>query len=203
MAALRLYLDPISGNCSKVQWTAQYLGVDAELIFLDIRKGETRTEAFLALNPFGQVPCAVFDDGRVLTQSNAIALYLAEQHGDKLLPQDPFERACVFEWMFWEQNSHEPYIAGRRFRKAYLGHSDDEIDAEWLPRGNAALEKIETALSDTPFLVGQQLTLADIVVVAYTRAAEEGGFRLADYPQLRAWISRVESALDLNPYGDE
>lgn len=199
MSKLKLYGDPISGNCLKAKWTADYLGLDYEWVPLDIMKGETRTDAFLAVNPFGQVPTLALPDGRIITQSNAIIVYLAEAHGGKLLPEDPFARSRVFQWLFWEQNSHEPYIAGRRFRKAFKKLSDDEIDAEWLPRGYAALDLMERTLTDADYLAGDALTLADIAVVAYTRVAGDGGFDLSGYPKVRAWIARVERDLDLEP----
>ncbi|MEM9619852.1 MAG: glutathione S-transferase family protein [Pseudomonadota bacterium] len=197
MGKLKLYGDPISGNCLKAKWTADYLGLDYEWAPLDIMNGETRTKEFLAVNPFGQVPTVLLPDGRIITQSNAIIVYLAEAHGGKLLPEAPLARSKVFQWLFWEQNSHEPYIAGRRFRKAFKKLSDDEIDSEWLPRGYAALDLMERTLTDADYLAGDALTLADIAVVAYTRVAESGGFDLSDYPKVRSWIARVERDLDL------
>ncbi len=202
MSKLKLFGDPISGNCLKAKWTAEYLRADIEWIPLDILNGDTRRDDFLAVNPFGQIPAAVLPDGRVITQSNAIMTYLAENFGGSLLPQDPYERAQVFQWLFWEQNSHEPYIAGRRFRKAYKKLADEEIDSEWLPRGYAALALMERTLLDNDFLVGITLTLADIAVVAYTRVAHEGGFDLSDYPGVRRWITRVERQLDIKPVGN-
>ncbi|MHA7871424.1 MAG: glutathione S-transferase family protein [Hyphococcus sp.] len=199
MSKLKLYGDPISGNCLKAKWTADYLGLDYEWAPLDIMKGETRTEAFLAVNPFGQVPTLSLPDARIITQSNAIIVYLAETHGGALLPEDAFARSKVFQWLFWEQNSHEPYIAGRRFRKAFRKLSDDAIDAEWLPRGYAALDLVERTLKDTDYLAGDALTLADIAVVAYTRVAGDGGFDLSEYPAVRGWIARVERDLDIDP----
>ncbi|MEM9014522.1 MAG: glutathione S-transferase family protein [Pseudomonadota bacterium] len=197
MSELKLYGDPISGNCLKAKWTADYLGVDYDWVSLDIMNGDTRTEDFLNINPFGQVPSALLPDGRIVTQSNAIIVYLAENFGGTLLPEDAFERAKVFQWLFWEQNSHEPYIAGRRFRKSYRKLADEEIDSEWLPRGDAALALIEQTVKDSSYLAGEALTLADIAVVAYTRVAHEGGFDLLKYPAVRAWITRVERALDI------
>ena len=201
MSKLKLYGDPISGNCLKAKWTAEYLGADIEWIPLDILNGDTRRDEFLAVNPFGQIPAAVLPDGRVITQSNAIMTYLADAFGGSLLPQTPYERAQVFQWLFWEQNSHEPYIAGRRFRKAYKNLSDEEIDSEWLPRGYAALSLMERRLSDNDYLVGDGITLADIAVVAYTRVSHEGGFDLSDYPGVQRWIARLERQLDIAPVG--
>ncbi|NNE42132.1 MAG: glutathione S-transferase family protein [Marinicaulis sp.] len=199
---LKLYGDPISGNCLKTKWTADYLGLNYEWIPLEILTGATRTDEFLKINPFGQVPTAVLPDGSVLTQSNAIAVNLAEASGGELFGADDYERAQVFQWLFWEQNSHEPYIAGRRFRLAYKKQPETEIDVEWLPRGHAALERMEGVLTENDFLVGNGLTLADISLVAYTRVAGEGGFDLGKYPAIRAWIGRVEKTLDLQPIGD-
>jgi glutathione S-transferase len=202
VSALTLYGDPISGNCLKTKWTADFLGLEHEWVSVDIMKGETRTEKFLSINPFGQIPTAVLGDGRVLTQSNAIIVYLAELAGDaRLLPTDAYERAQVFRWLFWEQNSHEPYIAGRRFRKAYKKLVDEEIDAEWLPRGYAALDLMEETLQGSDYLANGKLSLADIAVVAYTRWADEGGFSLDDYPKIRAWIARTEGDLGLEKSG--
>ncbi len=201
MSKLKLYGDPISGNCLKAKWTAEYLGADIEWTPLDILKGETRTEEFLGVNPFGQIPALVLSDGRVITQSNAIMVYIVEAYGGVLLPQDAYDRARVFQWLFWEQNSHEPYIAGRRFRKAYKKLKDSEIDAEWLPRGYAALGLMETTLAKSDYLVGDTITLADIAVVAYTRVANEGGFDLSNFPAVRDWIARVEGDLSIPSSG--
>jgi len=201
MSKLKLYGDPISGNCLKAKWTAEYLGADIEWIPLDILKGETRTKEFLGVNPFGQIPALVLSDGRAITQSNAIMVYIVEAYGGTLLPQDAYDRARVFQWLFWEQNSHEPYIAGRRFRKAYKKLKDNEIDAEWLPRGYAAFGLMETALAKSGYLVGDAITLADIAVVAYTRVANEGDFDLSDFPAVRAWITRVEGDLSIPSSG--
>lgn len=201
MAAFKIYGDPISGNCLKVKWAADYLGLDYEWVEIDILKKQSRTDAFLEMNPFGQVPCVIFPDGAALSQSNAIVLHFAEGGGDRLLPNDAAQRAKVYEWMFWEQNSHEPYVAGRRFRKAYLKLDDSEIDSEWLPRGVVALQRMETTLCEAPYLVGERLTAADIALVPYTRAAHEGGFDLTEFSKVRAWIARVEETLGVAPYG--
>ena len=201
MTAFTLYGDHRSGNCFKVKWSADYLNIDCEWIETDITKGETRTDEFLALNKFGQVPTAVFGEGEsrfILTQSNSIVLYLAERaNHPTFLPKNPEKRAQVYTWLFWEQNSHEPYVAGRRYRKSILGQSDDEIDKEWLPRGNAALARMNNVLNDHPFLVGDDFTAADMALVPYTRLADEGGFTLGDYPSVVSWIQRVEGLLDI------
>ena len=192
---LRIYGDTKSGNCLKVKWTAQRLGLAFDWVEIDILKAQSRTADFLALNPAGQVPAVVLEDGRALAQSNAILLHLAE--GSALIPADPFERAKMFEWLFWEQYSHEPYVAVARFQMAYLGKPREDLDPKLVERGAAALARLEQQLALTPYLVGAQLTLADIALVAYTRVAHEGGFDLSHYPAITAWIGRVETDLDL------
>lgn len=190
---MRIYGDSISGNCLKVKWTADYLGRPYEWVETSVIDAETRTPAFLAVNPAGQVPAVVLDDGRPLAQSNAIILHLAE--GSDLIPADAYERARMYEWLFWEQYSHEPYVAVARFQVAYRGRPVDELEPRLVERGNAALKRLDEALAGAGFLVGDRLSLADVALVAYTRVAEEGGFRLAYYPNVRAWIGRVETAL--------
>ncbi|MFS2318291.1 glutathione S-transferase family protein [Maricaulis sp. D1M11] len=192
-----LYGDHRSGNCLKVKWTAHYLDMDYAWRDIDILSGQTRSEEFLAINPAGQVPCLVRPDGRVLAQSNAIITFLAE--GTDLIPNDPFDRAKMFEWMFWEQYSHEPYIAVRRFQKAYRQLGDDEIDPELLARGRRALGVMEMRLLSRDFLVADRPTLADIALVAYTRMADEGGFDLDEFLNVRGWIARVDQELGLDP----
>lgn len=201
MGKYRIYGDPISGNCLKVRWTADLLGVSYDWIDVDVLSGYTRSEEFLAFNPSGQVPAIVLPDGRSLSQSNAIVLYLASLYDSALVPKDLFERAKVNEWLFWEQYSHEPYIAVRRFQKAYLGKSDSELDPRLLANGKRALAQMSDQLSRTPFLAGENLTVADIALVAYTRVAHEGGFDLDEFPNLRNWVARVESALGVDPVG--
>jgi len=193
--ALRIYGDPRSGNCLKVKWTAQYLDIPYEWIDVDVMTGVTRTPEFLGINPAGQVPTVILEDGRPLAQSNAIILYLAE--GSDLIPSDAYDRAKMLEWMFWEQYSHEPTIAVVRFQVAFLGKSRDELEPRLIERGEAALARMEEALAASPFLVGGAPTLADIALVAYTRVAHEGGFDLAKYPAVKAWVTRVEDALGI------
>ena len=194
---MRVYGDSISGNCLKVKWTADRLGLSYEWVETDVLKAETRTPEFLALNPAGQVPRVILDDGRPLAQSNAIILHLAETSA--LVPQDAYDRAKMLEWMFWEQYSHEPYVAVARFQVRYLGKPASELEARLVERGNAALAVMEAALVKSSFLVGQSISLADIALVAYTRMAGEGGFDLSLYPLIQAWIRRVESELGLSP----
>ena len=193
---LTIYGDGKSGNCLKVKWTAEKLAIPYRWHELDVLRSETRTPDFLALNPAGQVPLVILPDGRALAQSNAIIVHLAE--GSALIPADSYARAKMFEWLFWEQYSHEPYVAVARFQMAYLGKPREELDAKLVERGRAALQRLEDALEDTTFLVGDQVSLADVSLVAYTRVAHEGGFDLADYPRVVAWIGRLEAALGIS-----
>ena len=192
---MKIYGDSKSGNCLKVSWTADFLGRSYTWIETDIMQGESRTPDFLAMNPAGQVPVVVLEDGRTLAQSNAIILHLAE--GSSLIPQDAYDRARMLEWLFWEQYSHEPYVAVARFQVRYLGKPVEELEARLVERGGSALARLELALQASPFLVGDRVTLADVALVAYTRVAHEGGFDLADYPAVRGWIGRVEAGLGI------
>lgn len=192
---MKIYGDSISGNCLKVKWVADSLGCSYEWIETSVVARESRTPAYLAMNPAGQVPAVILDDGRPLAQSNAIIFHLAE--GSALIPSDPYDRAKMLEWMFWEQYSHEPYIAVARFQIAYLGKGASELDPKIFERGWGALQRMEDGLADTPFLVGQAVSLADVCLVAYTRVAHEGGFSLDAYPRVKAWVARVETALNI------
>ena len=192
---MKIYGDSISGNCLKVKWVADSLGRSYEWIETDVLKAQSRTLAFLAMNPAGQVPAVVLDDGRPLAQSNAIILHLAE--GSALIPADAYQRAKMLEWMFWEQYSHEPYIAVARFQMAYLGKAASELDPKIFERGWSALQRMEDGLAETPFLAGDGVSLADVALVAYTRVAHEGGFNFDNYPRVAAWVARVETALNI------
>ena len=193
--SLTIYGDSISGNCLKVKWVAERLSLPFRWIEVDILKGESRTPEFLARNPAGQVPMVVLEDGRALAQSNAILVHLAE--GSDLIPADAYDRARMFEWLFWEQYSHEPYVAVARFHVKYLGKAVADLETKIVERGAAALARLEAALTQTPYLVGDSLSLADIALVAYTRMAHDGGFNLADYPATQAWVRRVEAAVPI------
>jgi glutathione S-transferase len=192
---LTIYGDRISGNCLKVKWTAERLAIPYTWREVDVTKAESRTPDFLAINPAGQVPTVVLADGRTLAQSNAIILHLAE--GSDLIPADAYRRAKLLEWLFWEQYSHEPYVAVARFQMKYLGVPADALEPRVVERGKAALALMDRALAGKQFLVGEGLTLADIALVAYTRMAADGGFTLSDYPAVEAWVGRVERALPI------
>lgn len=192
---LTIYGDSISGNCLKVKWTADRLGLAYEWVEVDVVAGETRRDEFRRLNPAAQVPTVVFEDGRSLAQSNAIVLHFAE--GSSLVPQDPYWRAKMLEWMFWEQYSHEPYIAVRRFHLRYLKKDAASLDPILFERGEAALARMEAWLGAAPYLVGGGFTCADIALLAYTRWAHEGGFDLVKFPAVAAWVGRCEEELGL------
>jgi len=192
---LTVFGDIRSGNCLKVKWLLDHLKRDYRWVETDVMSGATRSTEFLAMNPAGQVPTVVLDDGRTLAQSNAIIGWLGE--GTPFIPADPWLRARMYEWLFWEQYSHEPYVAVARFQRAFLGKTAEEIEPRLMERGHAALAKMEAALAASDWLVGDGPTLADLALVAYTRVAPEGGFELEPYPAVRRWIGRVEAAFGI------
>ncbi|BCJ89807.1 glutathione S-transferase [Terrihabitans soli] len=192
---MKILGDTNSGNCLKVLYTADHLGLPYEFVPVDIAKGESRTPAFLAKSLMGQVPVVEFDDGRCLAQSNAIIRYLASD--SRLLPDDPFLEAKVDELLFWEQYSHEPYVAVCRFQMVYLGKSRDERDPMRVERAEKALDFMEARLGGDAFFVGGALSVADIALLAYTRLSSQGGFDLTSRPGVRKWIARCEEVLGL------
>jgi glutathione S-transferase len=190
---MRIFGDLGSGNCLKVKFTADYLGKPYEWVHMDIMKGETRRPEFLAKNPFGQIPVVELSDGRHLAQSNAIVLYLARDSA--LIPSESFDRAKADELMFWEQYSHEPYVAVARFQMVYLGKSIVERETRVVERGEKALDTMERLLQGKSYFVGNRLSVADIALLPYTRLAHEGGFDLSTRPATREWIARCERDL--------
>lgn len=193
---LKIYGDVVSGNCLKVKWLLDRLRLDYEWIAVDVVAGGARTPELLALNPAGQVPFVVAGDGWVLAQSNAILVHFAQ--GSDLIPAEPRDRARMFEWLFWEQYSHEPCIAVARFHRKYLGKTAEEIDPRLMERGHAALARMEAALTGADWLAGTAPSLADLSLVAYTRMAGDGGFDLRPYPAVRGWIEHVESVFGIH-----
>jgi len=189
---LRLYDYADSGNGYKVRLLLHQLGRPYTLIEKDILRGETRTPEFLRLNPNGRIPLLELEDGTCLAESDAILWYLAE--GTPYLPAQPLERAQVLQWMFFEQYSHEPNIATARF---WLRHVErlDELRQRLLEQkreqGHAALAVMEGHLRERAYFVGGRYTVADIALYAYTHVAPQGGFDLAPYPAVRAWLERV------------
>lgn len=186
-----LYDSQVSGNCYKVRQLFAHLGIEYERHPVDVIDRSGRPELLGAVNPALRVPTLVLDDGRSLAESNAITFYFAE--GTPYLPEDRFERAQVLQWLFFEQYSHEPYIAVARFW-AIAGITPPEADAEAKRRGGtAALRAMEGHLTEREFLVGERYTIADIALYAYTHVAPEGGFELEPYPAITAWLNRVEA----------
>ncbi|MFL9812596.1 glutathione S-transferase family protein [Stutzerimonas sp. VN223-3] len=191
--AYKIYGDYRSGNCYKVKLMLHLLGRDYDWVSVDILRGESREEAFLKKNPNGKIPVLELEDGTCLWESNAILNFLAE--GTEFLPTDARLRTQVLQWQFFEQYSHEPFIAVARFIKVYLGLPDDRLE-EYAAKqldGYHALEVMEQQLLRTPYLVGEQYSIADVALYAYTHVAEEGGFRLAGYPAICAWLQRIAS----------
>jgi len=189
---LRLYDYWESGNCYKVRLLLSQLGVPFERVHLDLLKSETRTPEFVAKNANHRVPLIEWPDGRRLSESDAILWHLAE--GTPFAPQDPWERAQVLQWMFFEQYSHEPYIAVVRFwHFAGLVEQNLTILPEKMERGYHALSVMENHLELHSYFVGERYTIADVALYAYTHVADEGGFDLTKFPCVRDWLGRVRS----------
>jgi glutathione S-transferase len=188
----RLYGDSRSGNCYKAALILALTSRPYEWVETDIMAGASRTAEFLAMNPNGRVPLLQLPDGRYLAESNAMLLHLAE--GTPYLPTDPYRRALVYQWLFFEQYSHEPYIAVARFIVLFAGREDEEAERLQVLRnkGRDALGVMEKALGAAPFLAGSALSVADIALYAYTHVAADGGFELDPYPGIAAWLGRVE-----------
>ena len=193
MIMLTVYGDILSGNCYKVKWVLHALAIPHQWHHIDILAGGTQTASFLALNPNGKVPLLVIDQDSVLWESNAIINYLAE--GSALLPSTPFARAQVLQWQFFEQYSHEPFIAVARYIKTFLNLPDSkrsEYEAKQAG-GHKALKLMNSHLEKHDFFVNNQLSLADISLFAYTHVAPEGGFDLEPYPFIRRWLERISN----------
>lgn len=183
-----------SGNCYKPRLLLAKLGRPFEHVEVSSRDGSTRTPDYLARNANGKVPLLERDEGRYLAESNAILLHLGE--GTRFVPADPYDRALAYQWLFFEQYSHEPYVAVRRAILTYperAAQATAEKLAATLEGGNKALGVMEAQLRKTPFLVGEAMSVADIALYAYTHDADTGGFDLAAYPAVQAWLGRVEN----------
>lgn len=184
---------PVSGNCYKIRLAAHRLNIPLKLIDYGLDEGKTRKAPFLAKNPNGRVPLLELEDGRCLAESGAILFYLAE--GTPLLPSDRWARAETLQWMFFEQYSHEPYIAVARrwlaYEPAEAAEKVRHLVPEWHARGNAALGVMETRLAAHDWFAGGRYSIADIALYAYTHCAGEGGFDLSGYPAVSAWLRRV------------
>jgi glutathione S-transferase len=187
-----LYDSPVSGNCYKVRLLLAHLGLPYERHPVDVVDRSGRRELLGELNPALRIPTLVLDDGRPLAESNAILVYIAE--GSAYVPEDPYERAQVLQWLFFEQYSHEPYIAVVRFWVAFAPQPPGEEEIAARRRGgHGALKAMERHLADRDFLVGDAYTVADIALYAYTHVAGEGGFDLAAYPAILTWLQRVRT----------
>lgn len=188
---MKIYGDLRSGNCYKLALLCRQLNMPFEWVPVDVLSGETRKRGFLEKNPNGKMPVAQLDDGRYLWESNAIMCYLAD--GSKMLPEDPFDRATVMQWLFFEQYSHEPYIAVSIFIVKYLRNpADRQLDlAAKREPGYRALGVMDQQLAETTFLTGDAYTIADIALYAYTHRADQGGFSLDDFPNVRRWLETI------------
>lgn len=201
---LTLHEDPRSGNCYKIKLTAALLGLPLATRQYDILKGETRTPEFLGtVNAHGRIPVLQVTE-LFLPESNAACWYLAE--GTRLVPEDRFERAQMLRWMFFEQYSHEPNIATLRFWCAFVGQANltEQQRSQMLPKrmaGQEALATMDGHLQGRDWFVGDTASLADIALFAYTHVAEEGGFDLASYPAVQAWLARVPMLDGFIPMG--
>ena len=184
----------MSGNCYKVRLVSRQLGIALALKDYPLHEGLTRRPEFLAKNPNGRVPLLELDDGRCLAESNAIISYLAD--GSALVPKDAWARAKMLEWMFFEQYSHEPFVAVARFWLAYAPRDELErkkhLVPEWHAKGDAALLVMETFLAKNDWFAGGRYSIGDIALYAYTHVADEGGFDLTRYPAICAWLKRVQ-----------
>ena len=190
---IKLYGDIVSGNCYKAYLLLNLLDTEFTWVNIDIMQGEASSDEFRQKNPNAKIPLLEYANGKFLAESNAILHYLAE--GSEYLPNDRLLRAKILEWQFFEQYSHEPFIAVARFINKYLGlPSERKAEFEMKqPGGHKALSIMEKQLEQTNYLVGDRYTIADIALFAYTHVADEGGFDLSHYPAIKAWIARIQS----------
>ncbi len=197
----KVYGDIQSGNCYKIKMLMQFLGIAHEWVHVNILASETHTEDFKRMNPNTRIPVLELGEGEYLWESNAILNFLAD--GTSWLPQEPLQRARVLQWQFFEQYSHEPYIATARYINKYLG-LPKEREAEYHGKqagGHKALAVMEQQLLRSKFLVGDTPTIADISLFAYTQVAHEGGFDLSRYTALLRWLDAIRALpdyLDMN-----
>ncbi len=185
----------VSGNCYKVRLAARQLGIQLKLKDYGLHDRQTRTAEFLAMNPNGRVPLLELEDGRCLAESGAILWYLAD--GTPLVPEDRWARAQMLQWMFFEQYSHEPYIAVARFWMAFAPKAEfaakKHLVPEWHVKGYAALGVMDAHLARNDWFSGGRYSIADIALYAYTHCAADGGFDLQQYPAVRLWLDRVRA----------
>lgn len=189
----RVYGDMLSGNCYKIKLLMEFLEIEHEWRHVDILGGETHTDEFVSMNSNAKIPVLQIDEKNYLSESNAILNFLAE--GTRFLPESGLQRAKVLQWQFFEQYSHEPYIAVARFIQKFLDMPADRAE-EFRSKqagGYRALKILQEQLSKTPYIAGQSPTIADISLYAYTHVADEGGFDLHAFPEIRQWLSRIEA----------
>lgn len=199
---IRVYENIDSGNCYKIRLLLAQLGIPYERIEVDTEAGQTRTTDFLKLNPNGRVPLIRTEDGKYLAESGAIQWWLADS--TSFLPDERFARGCVLQWMFFEQYSHEPYIAVlRHWNRGGQHRAQPHLVEEKTRLGYAALGVMERHLTQEAFFAAQRYTIADISLYAYTHVAAEGGFSLAEFPRVREWIARVEDQPDYVPFYEQ
>lgn len=191
-STIEVYGDSISGNCYKVQLLCAQLGIEHVWHEVDLLAGAARTDEFLAMNPNGKTPLLKLANGRFLAESNAILYYLAQ--GSALVAEEAYAMASILSWTYFEQYSHEPYLAVARFIKVYLGNPPEkqaELESKY-PGGYKALKVMNQHLASQDFFATNQYSIADIALYAYTHKAHEGGFSLVKYPHIRDWLKRVE-----------
>jgi glutathione S-transferase len=189
---LTLYQQQDSGNCYKVRLLLSHLQKPYRTVAVSSLDGSTHRPDFLARNPIGKVPTIELEDGRFLAESNAILLHFAE--GTALLPPGAYDRAKAYEWLFFEQYSHEPAIAVRRALSVYPERRADATEArmaQLLDAGNRALSVLEQRLAIADWLAGEAFSVADISLYAYTHMAGEGGYDLAAFPGIGRWLRRI------------
>ncbi|MEG4291971.1 glutathione S-transferase family protein [Microcoleus sp. C2C3] len=188
----KLYEYSPSGNCYKVRLLLTQLNIPFDRTEINILEGKTRTPEFLVKNPNGRIPVLEIAPGKFLFESNAIMFYLSEE--TEFFPTDKFERAQVMQWLFFEQYSHEPFIATSRFWYL-IGKAQEYQEAlqQKQAPGYAALGVMEQHLAENEFFVGDRYTIADIGLFAYTHVADEGGFDLTRFPAIQTWIGRVKN----------
>ena len=193
METPRLYDFLPSGNGYKIRLLLTQIGMPFERIEINILKGESRTPEFLSRNPNGKIPVLEVEEGKYLAESNAILMYVSE--GTEFLPYDRFLKAQALQWLFFEQYSHEPFIATPRYWISILGKAEEYKEAlkEKHEHGYAALEVMETHLTGKTFFVAERYTIADIALFAYTHVADEGGFDLSKFKAIQAWIERIKA----------
>ena len=188
----KVFGDRLSGNCYKVKLLMQFLDIPHQWVEINILAKETHSDDFRHMNPNGRIPVVALENDSYLWESNAILNYFAK--GTRFLPQDSYQRAKVLQWQFFEQYSHEPYIATARYINKYLG-LPKEREADYYGKqagGHRALRVMDQHLADHQFFVGTQVTIADMSLYAYTHVADEGGFDLSDYSNIRRWLRDFE-----------